>query len=77
MTTNQNNRAMKLTQVRNTFDGVDHIGCRATGIHKGHHIECTVWVPVDSVHLLAGDELIVLAKGKYRHQIKAIDNLEK
>ena len=77
MTTKPNNRKMRLAAVCNTFDGIDHIGCRATGMHKGHHIECTAWAPVDSIPLLAGDELRVMATGKFRHQIKAIDNLEK
>jgi hypothetical protein len=77
MTKRPLNRKMKLTAVRNTIRGVDHLGCRATGIHKGHYIECTAWVPVDSIPLLAGNELELMASGKYRNEIKTIDNLEK
>jgi hypothetical protein len=34
-------------------------------------------VPVDSIPLLAGNELELMASGKYRNEIKTIDNLEK
>lgn len=66
-------RKMKLTMVRDTVDGIDRIGCRATGIHKGHHIERTAWQPVKNFTDKSFDWLETLAKGRYDEETRIID----
>lgn len=66
-------RKMKLTMVRDTVDGIDRIGCRATGIHKGHHIERTAWQPVKNFTDKSFDWLETLAKGRYAEETRIID----
>jgi hypothetical protein len=64
---------MTLTMVRDTVDGVDHIGCRASGIHKGHHIERTAWQPIRDFVSKSFDWLETLAVGNYNKEVEAID----
>lgn len=77
MATTLKNRKMKLIMVLNTFDGVKHIGCRATGMHKGYHIEKTAWAPYESAPLVMDDTLRMIAEGKYRHEVSEIDKILK
>lgn len=73
MVTRQQNRKMKLTMVRNTYDGVEQIGCRASGIYKGYHIERTAWVPFSGANLVADGGLRRLATGQYEREKRKID----
>lgn len=65
---------MKLTIVRNTNQGNESIGCRATGIHKGFHIERTAWQTVSE---FSGNQsfewLEKLAASQYNSEVRAID----
>lgn len=72
------NRKMKLTELRNTRDGMEEIGVRAEGIYHGHRIERTQWClladnPVRYRRNL--DWLYEMAAAQYRKEIKAIDAL--
>lgn len=69
------NRKMTLSMVRDTVDGVDHIGCRASGIHKGHHIERTAWQPIRDFVSQSFDWLETLAVGNYNKEVEAINRI--
>lgn len=73
MTKRATNRKMKLTMVRNTTNGSDQIGCRATGIYKGHYIERTAWQPVELFGSDSFRELELLASGHYKKETREID----
>lgn len=68
------NRKMRLTMVRNTRDGIQKIGCRATGMYRGYYIERTAWCPIDQLNM--DDTLGLLeryATGQYQEEIRQID----
>lgn len=67
-------RKMKLTTVRNTTDGREMIGCRATGIYRGFYIEKTAWQPIDAfMGNQCLDWLEKLATGKYNAEVNMIE----
>lgn len=68
----ETDRKMQLIAVRTTFDGEPHLGCRAIGMHRGHYIECTVWIPVENIPIM-GNEMERIATGKYRHEVECIN----
>lgn len=76
MATQPQNRKMALSMVRDTVDGVDRIGCRASGIHKGHHIERTAWQPIRDFVSQSFDWLETLAVGNYKKEVEAIDAMQ-
>lgn len=68
------NRKMKLTLAQDTNGGAKFIGCRASGIHKGYHIERTAWQPVANFADDSFRMLETLATGRYNAEVRAIDN---
>lgn len=64
----------RFTMVRNTVKGEERIGCRASGVFKGFHIERTVWQPVDLVTPKTMDILKMMASNHYDEETRAIEN---
>lgn len=71
------NRKMKLTMVRNTKDGEQEIGCRATGVYKGFYIERTSWCSIKDFVPQTFEYLEKMTTGQYNAEIRHIDSLLK
>lgn len=70
------NRKMKLTPVLDTVNGEPIIGCRASGVYKGFHIERVAKVPVKNLEVLPPDRLERLAVSRYEHECRIIDGVD-
>lgn len=66
------NRDMSLDVAVNCRDGIDRIGCRASGVFEGHAIERTVWTDADRLSAENMANLRVMATGLYREEVAAI-----
>ncbi len=70
------NRKMKITWMRNTYEGVEHVICRASGMHNGHYIERTAKQPA----YLSGPDsetiLEQLVRGDYERETRILDGKE-
>ena len=66
------NREMRLDVAVNCRDGVDRIGCRASGIYEGHTIERTAWTDADRLSAENMANLRIMAAGMYREEVSAI-----
>lgn len=66
------NREMRLGVAVNCRDGVDRIGCRASGVFEGHAIERTAWTDADRLSAESMANLRIMATGMYREEVAAI-----
>lgn len=62
-----------IERMRDTVNGDDFVGFRATAQHKGHVIEKTALCPERNAKLVGESNLIKLAKGRVWHEIRIIE----
>ncbi len=68
------NSDMRLDVALNCFNGIDRIGCRASGLFEGHTIERTAWIPAENLSQKTMCDLRVMATGQYNEEIARIKN---